>query len=645
MTRIFLVLLLLGLVVSANAQSDTGIVITQQGNKFVFQAKLPPLQQIPGAPKPFYSYLWDFGDGHFSTEANPAHVYENPGTYEATLYAVNNYDDGKKPGKRTQKVPVLLAADTKGAPSPAEAGFFKANGVFELKYDCMARPGDTMVVIAGIKSSGSVRGNLLLFLNEKYFGRSCFDTAGFRWYHPAEVMQGKELLAALRSPEKILFTSSGSPAANTREIRTFTGTDGKAFLTSLQKSYEMLWGMCINSDAPASNFIFSELRVTPEMLQDTGATITITGLFVPDTGMVYLHQLQIPIVTSHDPNKMTIQNSPLNYRLLSKQKKLSYKIRFQNDGDGPARRIRLAIDLPEEANRNSISIKDMKPQCPPCDSLAVKRGCWQLVPDSANPQKVYFDFNSIYVAGTNQRGVADMDSTKGFLQFEVSTKKKLNNAPFRGRTAIYFDNNPPVITNFATGRFKPSLSPIVFAGWYHQIQKPVSNGVNVGVGISKLAPHKPYLQFEFWGSVTQTRFQKDTFPQQGRIVIENTQYEYRGFSQIRSQKIIQAGVVPVHLRHNINNWLSAGAGARVDAVIQQRDYDETTYRLLFFGGQQNVPYTIKTNMVQKNALQMQVLPFVDVQAGKVKLGPQLGARYYLHTAGRSFIFLYASVRL
>jgi PKD repeat protein len=31
------------------------------------------------------SYLWNFGDGHTSTEAEPSHVYENTGKYSVTL--------------------------------------------------------------------------------------------------------------------------------------------------------------------------------------------------------------------------------------------------------------------------------------------------------------------------------------------------------------------------------------------------------------------------------------------------------------------------------------------------------------------------------------------------------------------------------
>ena len=39
------------------------------------------------------SYLWDFGDGATSTDANPSHTYDDPGTYAVSLAAGNAYGD------------------------------------------------------------------------------------------------------------------------------------------------------------------------------------------------------------------------------------------------------------------------------------------------------------------------------------------------------------------------------------------------------------------------------------------------------------------------------------------------------------------------------------------------------------------------
>jgi PKD repeat protein len=45
--------------------------------------------QATGGTPP-YSYQWTFDDGHSSTEQNPAHTYDNVGTYEVTLTVTDN---------------------------------------------------------------------------------------------------------------------------------------------------------------------------------------------------------------------------------------------------------------------------------------------------------------------------------------------------------------------------------------------------------------------------------------------------------------------------------------------------------------------------------------------------------------------------
>ncbi|MEJ8842453.1 PKD domain-containing protein [Lacibacter sp. H375] len=626
------------------AQADTAVLVSQKENKVSFKASLPPLTQIPGAPKPFYTYLWDFGDGHFSTEENPEHVYAKEGDYEAVLYAVNNYDDGKKPGRKPKKVGVKQVNKSYLASvSPSEQNFFKANGFFELKYNCMAKPGDTMVLMAGWKNDVAVNGKVYLFINEKQFGQNSFDTAGFRLYNDAALINDKNAIASVRPFDNMLLTSSGSPASNFKEEKKFTGVESKTFLMNTLKGYSNVFAVDIKQATTDAQFMFTNLFVTPGMIKDTNATIIITGLFVPDTGGVYMHQLNIPIVTSHDPNKMNLNHGRLNYRTLKKSKSLSYKIRFQNDGEGPARKIKLAITLPSAMDPQTISIKDMSPYCLPCDSVPTRTGCWELV---TNKDSAAFIFNGIYLPGTNQKGVNDKDSTKGFVEFDVKTKKKLDNLPFKGRTAIYFDKNEPVITNFATGKFKPALSPIVMAGYEMNLgENGLSDGVNIGVGIARLAPYKPYFQFELFSKYYQTTTAQQTFQRQGVVVIDGKNYDYRGYREQLRSRITRIGLVPLHLRYNFNDLLSAGTGVRVDADFAGSIDTSRTYLLSNFNGQVNFPYDLKRNSSIKTFSNAQFLPFVDLQFGKVRLGPQVGTRFYYGGTNRSYLYFYASWRL
>lgn len=625
------------------AQQDTTVKILQKENKIIFTPNLPPLKQIPGAPLPFYTYLWDFGDGHFSTSENPEHIYDKLGDYEAILYAVNNYDDGKKPGRKPNKVSVKQVNKTYlAAASPAENNFFKANGAFELKYNCMAKPGDTMVLIAGWKNNAAMNGKVYLFINEKQFGQNSFDTAGFRLFGDAALSTDKNAIASVRSFENLLITASGSPASHIKEEKKFNAVESKTFLMNTLQLYNNVFAVDIKNGAEPSQFMFTNLFVTPGMIKDTNATITITGLFVPDSGKAYMHQLNIPIVTSHDPNKMNLKQGRLSYRLLKKNKALTYKIRFQNNGKGPARKILLDMTLPSAMDPKTISIKDLSPYCLPCDSVPSRTGCWDLITtnDSAT-----FVFNGIYLPGTNQKGVEDKDSTKGFVEFDIKTKKKLDNLPFKSRTAIYFDKNEPVITNSATGRFKRAISPILMAGYEMNIgNNNLNDGLVVGVGIAKLAPHKPYFQVEaFFKSFSRSTTTVSTTP--GIVVIDRKNYDYQSVQRINKFSLLKLGIVPLHLRYNVNDIFSVGAGIRIDTEISGTTDSTNNYTLFNFNGQLNFPYSNSKSSTIKGFSNFELLPFVDVQAGKVRLGPQIGTRFYYGGNNRTYLYFYVSWRL
>src|SRR3954471_19297509 len=93
--------LFLCMIGSANAQlndtADAAIDPKIDNNRVTLGAALRPLRQIAGAPASFYSYFWEFGDGSYSFEKEPTHIYKDTGDYTIRLFATNNYDDGKKP--------------------------------------------------------------------------------------------------------------------------------------------------------------------------------------------------------------------------------------------------------------------------------------------------------------------------------------------------------------------------------------------------------------------------------------------------------------------------------------------------------------------------------------------------------------------
>src|SRR5690606_25361130 len=126
----------------------------------------------------------------------------------------------------------------------------------------------------------------------------------------------------------------------------------------------------------SAQFSLVNLDITPEMLADTNATVTISGVFIPEKGPARVHRLDVPIVTSHDPNKMSLKQSRLSYRLLSKRKDLTYKVQFQNDGEGDAKNIRLEIKLPEILDPATFNLLNLYPEIDSC-ATAQQTACYE----------------------------------------------------------------------------------------------------------------------------------------------------------------------------------------------------------------------------------------------------------------------------
>ena len=101
-------------ILSSSAQELVNDTITRTssikanivGNSVILTPETPTLNQIAGAPKAFYTHYWEFGDGHYSTEKKPNHIYKNIGEYEVKLWATNHYDTGKPPTSRPKKIAI-----------------------------------------------------------------------------------------------------------------------------------------------------------------------------------------------------------------------------------------------------------------------------------------------------------------------------------------------------------------------------------------------------------------------------------------------------------------------------------------------------------------------------------------------------------
>lgn len=90
--------LLILVLVSCNKKPTAGFTASE--NEIYLSEKITFTSTSTGAA----SYEWDFGDGTFSTEPSPIHVYETPGNYTVTLKVYNK--KGKAWDRSSQSVTV-----------------------------------------------------------------------------------------------------------------------------------------------------------------------------------------------------------------------------------------------------------------------------------------------------------------------------------------------------------------------------------------------------------------------------------------------------------------------------------------------------------------------------------------------------------
>jgi len=628
----------------------------EENGVFRFSSVLRPLRPIAGAPEPFYTYFWEFGDGDFSFEKEPEHSYRDSLLHQVRLFATNSYDDGKRPPTRPKPLkpgssrPVL-------ASNSSDPVFFKSAGSIEMKTNCMPKPGEDMMLIIGYKNKrenglASLGGTLSILYNDKEFNKDNFDLLDTRAYHNEKkaVFEKPGAFAALKPddaenpfygyvsgpntagsfsvPADVLPKAAVLDPAGMALIREKTA----AFKTAESWKFE-------NLKSGEERFLFMQFRTTPDMIRDTNAVLQLTGIFAPDDPLaaVELFTIELQIVASHDPNKIMLKNSRMNFRFTGKKKKLTYKVRFQNTGKGPAKKVDVGVAIAEVLDMASIEIMDSKPKLILSDSSGYANQ--SSLDTIRTTDSVHFVFKNIYLPGMQQKGVKDADSTMGYIEYRIGFKEKPKKLPFKSGAAIVFDKNDPIYTNRSVGRYKTGFSPGIIAGYGFPFERgntPFSgqNNITFGASIAPYAPHRYYLQAELYmSSYAEKEYLIKRTPGEGRIVVvenPNGKREEARVNYIDSNavvKVVTINVVPLQLRRNFSKYMGAGIGTLVSFNLDKQSLPSRTAALEFLQSTGTASVKKVYDKVKSSFNDFQNTLFADIQLGKVHVGPSVSFRY------------------
>ncbi|WP_366186254.1 PKD domain-containing protein [Flavobacterium ovatum] len=599
----------------------------QTGNQVNFKPELPPLIPISGAPKPSFSYLWEMGDGTYSKEAEPKHVYKNKGTYNARLAVTNNYDNGKPPATRPKKV---VINDISSPANTAIAAITDPSS-FNLQKNCDPIPEEEMVVIMSYQNTENYvsNGKLYLFYNETQFKSNNFDLVDFRTHAGEREVKENTFAIANDNNDSNRFLASNETYKPIQKYRNTTNElDLETTLAIAKKEYHQVHILEMDEMNPNEvRNVFYTFKTTPEMLKDTSATVTIRGVFVPNRSYKNhkVKNLEMEIVTSHDPNKMGSSGSFINYRFV-RFKRIDFKTRFQNNGEGPARMIRLETDIPDMFDKKTFKIEDMYPKCPICPKNEVTTtSCLDTI---IKQKQIFFTFKNIYLPGSTQKNVHEKDSTKGFVKYSMKFNKDFHKVNTKSRTAIIFDKNEPIITNYATTRFLPGISIGAKAGYNYYPSLNNSTSYFVGATISPFKSYRFYWQAELINSIHN--YKSETTTSEGFVENSATNRQYRKTTSTTKNTNIN-NEIPLLIRYNINNFIGIGAG--VQANINTSSKQEQNSKIEIYENEK-ASFLISTKeetvTSNKSFTDVKTGLLFDLTIGAARIGPSVGARYVMN---------------
>ena len=619
------------------------IVCDQKSNQVLLQSETPPLIQIAGAPKANFTYFWEMGDGRYSKEPTPKHTYKKKGEYKINLSLTNNYDNGKPPKTRPKTVAITEITDT----NFTEIASLADTTAYKIFANREPIPEEEMIIVVSYKNPLDyvANGKLYLFYNDKEFKNDNFELVEFRTHFgEKEVFEDGFACSDELNDEKTFIASATNDFISNHTI---SENEENLDLTLLESKSLFRKVIIFEFDKMNPNETrnaFFTFKTTPEMIKDTSATVRMRGVYVPDRNYKNHKKktLEMEIVTSHDPNKMSSNGMFMNYRLV-RLKTLNFKTRFQNDGEGPARTIRLETDIPDMFDKKTLKIVDSYPKCPICPKdEEVNYSCLDTI---IKQKQIHFTFKNIYIPGSNQKNVTEKDSTKGFVKYTMKFAKDFHKQTTRSRTAIIFDKNEPVITNYATTRFLPGISIGAKTGYNLFSDQENAKSYFVGVTVSPYKSYRFYWQAELYYNYFESSFSSQSGFQQVQFnppvitsigTVYDTGFEQTTSSTKTTRKL--ADVVPISLRYNINNYIGIGVGPQFSVSLNNTTEINQTKRYYAPDFNQNPPRvgeeieSLRGDSTQKTTTKafekMQTSLFADVTFGFARIGPSLGIRYY-----------------
>jgi hypothetical protein len=239
-----------------------------------------------------------------------------------------------------------------------------------------------------------------------------------------------------------------------------------------------------------------------------------------------------------------------------------------------------------------------------------------------------FTFKNIYLPGSEQKNVKEYDSTKGFVKYSIKFAKDFHKQKTKSRTAIIFDKNDPIITNYSTTRFLPGISIGAKVGVNSFSNLNNSESYFFGATLSPYKSYRWYWQVELMNNFHNYDSSTNVVDEiiqgaQGERFLQRTTTLF-SFENIDWD-------VPVLLRYNINNYIGLGAGLQNTISISEKQNERILVER-FEGLKPDAPIISATESQASTThafTNLRTGLLFEATAGFARIGPSLGARYIM----------------
>lgn len=623
------------------AQGNNYITYTELGNnKIQFQAtNLPKLIKKTGAPtEPFYTYYWEFGDGHISREESPIHEYKSIPTQDVQLMLVDNYSDGgDRPRGRManiglrKKLKGLKAAPADAFPEDRSRLQIQPSFIpsgHQVGEEFLTAAEDELAYVISYRNTSSqpLTGELYLFFNEKGYDSDNFALTGnARTYHKEQedltkrlqtnldilpkkdALDDNETLLAANGVESWSFIFDEESKENSWDVQSMmpSAISEASEVQAAQRKYGnyLKWNFA-NMPPRTQRRIFQDFTT---LIDDVTAVVHFQAIFVPTNGgAVQTFTLNMMVVSAHDPNKIYVD---------SQKKDFSYKIKFQNEGDGPAEKVVIHVDMDKKLKYKSVDILEAK-----IGEEAVRickdENDSNCIFMKAEKKRITFEYRNIYLPGTGDKTVKKEESI-GYVEYKLNAKNR--NKVIGSRAEIIFDNEPPIRTNHAVVKPKNNIAFAVKGGFNNVIDNGFSDWF-VGGEFAFHRRKKWYYQAELM--YTQGSYSNVCNP-------ENQEEQ-----PINDFTYNRLDVVPVMLGYEIKPWLRVGGGLQL-SFLQKLESQTVAFSAPSGDGTCTIvdidpmdPEILVENFStdEEELKMLETSPFLDLNFGLKNV--RLGSRYY-----------------